>query len=63
MPKVETMKIQLNCARCGQLFDAQGKVCGDFAQAVGEIVDMPADEAKRYLDKGLGRMPQEKKPQ
>jgi hypothetical protein len=49
----KTVKVKLASARIGHSFDAKGRQIGDFAQSVGDIVDMPESEAKRYVDKGL----------
>lgn len=49
----QTMKVKLTSARAGHTFDDKGRPTGVFAQAAGDVVDMPADEAKRYIDKGL----------
>ena len=50
---VGTMKVKLNSARVGHRFNDKGAFAGEFAQAVGDIVDMPVDEAERYLERGL----------
>lgn len=50
---METMKVKLESARCGHRFDKERRFVGVFAQPHGAIVDMPEDEALRYLDKGL----------
>ena len=48
-----TVKVKLHSARCGHTFDAKGRQMGVFAQAVGDVVEMPEDEATRYIDRGL----------
>lgn len=49
----KTVKVKLLSARIGHSFDAKGRQIGEFAQAVGDVVDMPEDEAARYVAKGL----------
>jgi hypothetical protein len=46
-------KVKLTSARCGHKFDGQGRFIGVFAEAAGQIVDMPKDEAERYVERGL----------
>lgn len=53
MAQQRTTKVKLTSARVGHNFDDKGRQTGMFAQAAGEIVDMPADEAERYIAKGL----------
>jgi hypothetical protein len=47
------MTVKLTSARVGNRFDDKGRFAGMYAQAAGEEVDMPDDEAKRYIAKGL----------
>ncbi len=47
------MFVKLSSARCGHKFDKDGRFTGVFSQAAGDEVDMPDDEARRYLDRGL----------
>lgn len=47
------MKVKLSSARVGHNFDSKGRFTGQFSQAAGDIVDMPTDEAQRYLERGL----------
>ena len=54
-------RVQLSSSRCGHRFNAKGQHCGEFTQAAGDIVEVPADEAQRLLDRGLASIPQEKK--
>lgn len=50
----ETMvRVKLNSARAGHSYDGQGRQIGVFSNAAGELVDMPYDEAQRYLNAGL----------
>lgn len=49
------MRVKLNSARVGHICDAKGRKTGEFAQAAGDVVDMPDDEAKRYIQKGLAQ--------
>jgi hypothetical protein len=51
------MKVKLNSSRCGHKYDAQGRFIGVFSEAVGQVVDMPKDEAERYLERGLASLP------
>lgn len=55
------MKVKLTTARCGHSYDKAGRLIGEFGQAAGQVVDMPADEAQRYLDKGYA-VPADKQP-
>lgn len=52
MSQINT-RVKLTSARCGHSFDKQGRPTGVFGQAAGDIVDMPAEEARRYIEKGL----------
>lgn len=61
MAKQQMMKVKLNCARCGQSTDSEGRPGPVFGQAAGEVVEMPADEAQRYLDRGLASLPPDTK--
>ena len=47
------MKVKLNSARIVQSQDGKGGGGVTRSEAVGDIVDMPPDEAKRYIDRGL----------
>lgn len=54
------MTVKLTSARCGHKYDGKatkelphGRFTGVFAQAAGDEVEMPDDEAQRYLDGGL----------
>jgi hypothetical protein len=53
MSRIEMTRVRLNSARAGHTFDASGRFSGVFSQAVGDIVEMQADEAKRHIDRGL----------
>jgi len=53
MATKEMVSVKLNSGRVGNNLDRDGRVCGMFAQAAGEIVQMPSDEAQRYIEKGL----------
>lgn len=53
MAAKDLVSVKLNSGRVGNTLDKDGRVCGMFAQAVGDIVQMPADEAQRYIEKGL----------
>lgn len=55
------MKVRLTSSRCGQNFTADGKPGAIFAQAAGEVVEMPDDEAKRYIERGLASVVSETK--
>lgn len=47
------MVVKLTSPRCGHRFDKDGRFTGAYAQAAGDEVDMPEDEAKRYIERGL----------
>lgn len=47
------MLVKLTSARVGHNFDKDGRFIGQFSQAVGQEVDMPNDEARRYIERGL----------
>lgn len=49
--KEETKDVKLKCSRAGQRF-RDGQPVGVFAQEVGEIVTVPADEADRMVEAG-----------
>lgn len=48
-----TKRVRLNCSRCGHRTNDKGEVIGEFVQQVGQEVDMPNDEADRYVNAGL----------
>lgn len=50
---MSTMKVKLTSARVGHNFDKDGRMCGQFSQAAGDVVEMPEAEAKRYIERGL----------
>ncbi len=47
------MVVKLTSPRCGHRFDKEGRFTGVFAQAAGDEVEMPEEEAKRYIERGL----------
>lgn len=47
------MKVKLSSARVGHNYDPKGRFTGQFVQAAGDVVDMPNEEAQRYLERGL----------
>lgn len=49
----EVVSVRLLSSRVGHRFDSKGQVVGQFAQAVGDVVTMPHDEAERYIERGL----------
>lgn len=49
----KTVQVKLNSSRAGHRVDKNGKVCGMFSQATGDIVSMSSDEARRHVDVGL----------
>jgi len=58
------MKVKLTSARCGHSYDGKvspglphGRFTGVFSQAAGQVVDMPKDEAERYIERGLATYP------
>jgi len=58
------MLVQLTTARCGHSYDGKvapgfphGRFTGVFANPPGAIVDMPANEAQNYLDRGMATLP------
>ncbi len=46
-------RVKLNSSRCGHRTNERGEVTGEFVQQVGQEVDMPHDEAERYVNSGL----------
>ena len=52
---VETkmQRVRLNSARVGHTYNEEGLWTGEFNQASGDEVEMPTEEAKRYLQRGL----------
>lgn len=48
------MKVKLNTSRAGHRFDSNGRFTGVYSQQVGEVVDLPEDEAKRVIEAGQG---------
>lgn len=55
--KPEITKVKLTSARVGHNYDKDGRRTGVFSQPVGAVVDMPLDEAERYLERGLATLP------
>ena len=53
MAKEEMVKVKLNSARIGHVFDDKGRMTGTFTQAAGDEVDMPKTEARRHIQRGL----------
>lgn len=47
------MTVKLTSGRVGHTFNSENQFAGMFAQAAGEEVEMPDDEARRYIAKGL----------
>jgi hypothetical protein len=47
------MLVKLSSARVGHKFDKDGRFIGQFAEAAGQEVEMPDEEAKRYIERGL----------
>jgi len=62
MAAQKLVRVKLNCSRAGHNFDAQGRQCGVFSQAAGDVIEMPADEAQRNIDNGIASLfvPEEK---
>lgn len=54
------MTVKLTSARVGHKYDKDGRCTGVFSEAAGQEVEMPNDEAQRYLDRGLA-VPVQKK--
>lgn len=54
---MKTMKVKLLSSRCGHRFDSHGRFTGVFAEAAGQVVEMPENEAKTYLERGLATLP------
>lgn len=50
------MTVKLTSSRCGHKFDKDGRFIGVFSQAAGDEVEMPDEEAKRYLERGLASL-------
>lgn len=55
-----TMKVKLVSGRVGHRYDDKGRFTGEFAQSPGQVIDMPKDEAERYLERGLAVLPDSK---
>lgn len=49
----EMVRVKLTSSRCGHSYDTEGRFTGVFSQQIGEVVEMPADEAQRHIDRGL----------
>jgi hypothetical protein len=47
------MLVKLQSDRVGHKYDKDGRFIGVFSEAAGQEVDMPDDEAKRYVERGL----------
>lgn len=47
------MLVKLQTARVGHKYDKTGRFIGVFSEAAGQEVEMPDDEAKRYIERGL----------
>jgi hypothetical protein len=47
------VKVKLNSARCGHIFDKDGRQCGEFSQQAGDVVEIENDEAQRLINKGF----------
>ena len=72
MAKQAMRTVKLGTARAGHSFahepngdlsrgaDGQPIVTGTFVQAVGDEVNMPADEAQRYIERGYASAVQNK---
>lgn len=52
MAKNEQVKVKLSSARCGHRTDKDGRFTGAFADAAGDVVTVPADEAQRLIEGG-----------
>jgi hypothetical protein len=50
---MEAVKVRLLVSRVGHNFDANGRLVGTFSQAIGEIVEMTREEARRHIERGL----------
>ncbi len=48
-----TKRVRLNCSRCGHRTNAKGEVIGEYVQQIGQIVEVPADEADRCVNSGI----------
>ena len=56
-------RVKLTCSRVGTAYDGKatkelphGRATGTFSQAAGSIVNMPDDEAERYIERGLAEL-------
>lgn len=47
------MLVKLTSSRVGHKHDKSGRFIGVFSEAAGQEVEMPDDEARRYIEKGL----------
>lgn len=56
MTKNEQVKVKLSSARCGHRTDKDGRFTGAFADAAGAEVTVPADEAKRLVERGYASL-------
>lgn len=53
MAAQKTVKVKLNTPACGQSVDANGRPGNVWGAGPGDIVNMPADDAQRYIDRGF----------
>lgn len=54
------MTVKLISARVGHKYDKDGRCTGAFSEAAGQEVEMPDDEARRYIERGLAAPVQKK---
>lgn len=47
------MKVKLATAVAGNKLNAKGEFSGHFAWAVGDVVELPDNEAKAYIERGM----------
>lgn len=57
-----TMKVKLNTSMSGHRQDVKGRHVGDYVYNSGDVVDLPADEAKRLIDRGSASPVQQNQP-
>jgi len=52
MAKQNVASVKLTSAMAGHVTDAEGRVTGTYSYAAGAVVDRPADEAQRLIERG-----------
>lgn len=52
----EQVKVKLSSARCGHRTDKDGRFTGAFADAAGDEITVPVDEAERLVEGGYASL-------